>query len=153
MKETSVQSLAGEDPLEKEMATHSCILDWRIPWTEEPVGLQSMGLQRVGQTECLSTAQTYDLTILEAGKSRTKALQGWVLQASVRETLWRPCPCLSPFGGCWPSLLFLIGASPRYLHFCLYGLCAYLCIQRSPFSSGHQLYCIRTHSKGFTLPL
>ena len=36
----------GEDPLEKELATHSCILAWEIPWTEEPSGLQSMGLQK-----------------------------------------------------------------------------------------------------------
>ena len=43
-----VQSLGQEDPLEKEMATHSSTLAWRIPWTEEPGGLQSMGLQRVG---------------------------------------------------------------------------------------------------------
>ena len=42
-----VRSLGQEDPLEKEMATHSSILAWRIPWTEEPGGLQSMGLQRV----------------------------------------------------------------------------------------------------------
>ena len=48
MKETWVQSLGQEDPLEKGMATHSSILAWRIPWTEEPGGLQSMGLQRVG---------------------------------------------------------------------------------------------------------
>ena len=48
MQETQVQSLGQEDPLEKEMATHSSILAWRIPWTEEPGGLQSMGLQRVG---------------------------------------------------------------------------------------------------------
>ena len=46
-QETQVQSLGQEDPLEKEMATHFLILAWRIPWTEEPVGLQSMGLQRV----------------------------------------------------------------------------------------------------------
>ena len=46
--ETWVQSLGWEDPLEKEMATHSSILAWRIPWTEEPGGLQSTGLQRVG---------------------------------------------------------------------------------------------------------
>ena len=39
----------GEDPLEKEMATHSSILVWRIPWTEEPGALQSIGLQKVGQ--------------------------------------------------------------------------------------------------------
>ena len=47
MQETWVQSLGQEDPLEKEMATHSSILAWRIPRTEEPDGLQSMGLQRV----------------------------------------------------------------------------------------------------------
>ena len=43
MQETLVQSLGQEDPLEKGMATHSSILTWRIPWTEEPGGLQSMG--------------------------------------------------------------------------------------------------------------
>ena len=48
VQETWVQSLGWEDPLEKEMATHSSILAWRIPWTEEPGGLQSMGSQRVG---------------------------------------------------------------------------------------------------------
>ena len=47
MWETWVQSLGWEDPLEKEMATHSSILAWRIPWMEEPGGLQSMGSQRV----------------------------------------------------------------------------------------------------------
>ena len=47
MWETWVQSLGREDPLEKEMATHSSILAWRIPWTEKPGRLQSMGLQRV----------------------------------------------------------------------------------------------------------
>ena len=48
MRETRVQSLGWEDPLEKEMATHSSTLAWRIPWMEEPGKLQSMGLQRVG---------------------------------------------------------------------------------------------------------
>ena len=48
MQETRVRSLGWEDPLEKEMATHSSILAWRIPWTEDPGGLQSMGSQRVG---------------------------------------------------------------------------------------------------------
>ena len=47
MQETRVLSLGWEDPLEKEMAAHSSILAWRIPWTEEPGGLQSMGSQRV----------------------------------------------------------------------------------------------------------
>ena len=48
MQETQVQSLGQEDPLKEEMATHSSLLAWRIPWTEKPGGLQSMGLQRVG---------------------------------------------------------------------------------------------------------
>ena len=48
MQETWVQSLGREDPLEKEMATHSSTLAWKIPWTEEPGRLQSMGSQRVG---------------------------------------------------------------------------------------------------------
>ena len=48
MQETSVQPLGWEDPLEKEMATHSSILDRETRWIEEPGGLQSMGLQRVG---------------------------------------------------------------------------------------------------------
>ena len=48
MQETWVRSLAWEDPLEKEMATHSTILAWKIPWMDEPGRLQSMGSQRVG---------------------------------------------------------------------------------------------------------
>ena len=48
MQDTWVRSLDQENPLEKEMATHSSIFAWEIPWTEEPGGLQSMGLQRVG---------------------------------------------------------------------------------------------------------
>ena len=48
MQEMQVQSLGGEDPLEEEMATHSSIFAWRIPWTEETDGLQSMGSQRAG---------------------------------------------------------------------------------------------------------
>ena len=47
VRETQVQSLGQEDPLEEEMATHSSILAWKIPWTEEPGRLQSMGSQRV----------------------------------------------------------------------------------------------------------
>ena len=47
MQETQILSLGQEDPLEKEIATHSSILAWRIPWTKEPGSLQSMGSQRV----------------------------------------------------------------------------------------------------------
>ena len=55
MKETWVRPLGWEDPLEEEMASHSSVLAWKIPWTEEPGGLQSMGLQRVGHN--LATEQ------------------------------------------------------------------------------------------------
>ena len=48
MQETQVRSLGGEDPLEKEMAIHSSNIAWKIPWTEEPGRLQSIGSQRVG---------------------------------------------------------------------------------------------------------
>ena len=48
MQETRVRSLGWEDPLGKEMATHSSVLAWRIPWMEEPGGLQTTGSQRVG---------------------------------------------------------------------------------------------------------
>ena len=57
MREAWVRSLGQEDPLKKEMATHSSILAWRIPWTEEPGGLQSTGSQRVGHD--LATLLTY----------------------------------------------------------------------------------------------
>ena len=55
MQETWVRSLGWEGPLEEEMATHSNILAWKIPWTEEPGGLQSVGSQRVDTTKQLST--------------------------------------------------------------------------------------------------
>ena len=56
MRETWVRTLGREDPLEKEMATHSSILAWRIPWMEEPGGLQSTGSQRVGHDRATAIA-------------------------------------------------------------------------------------------------
>ena len=53
IRETWVQSLGWDDSLEKEMATHSSILAWKIPWTEEPGRLQSMGSQRVGHDRAI----------------------------------------------------------------------------------------------------
>ena len=50
MQETQCRFLGWEDPLEKEMATHSSVLAWRIPWTDEPDGLQSVGLQELDTT-------------------------------------------------------------------------------------------------------
>ena len=68
MQETQVQSLSGEDPLEKGMAAHSSILAWRIPWTEKPGGLQSLGSQRI----------RYDSVTQK--KKKSKAIKGerWV---------------------------------------------------------------------------
>ena len=61
MQKTWVQSLGQEDPLEKGMTTHTNILAWRIPWTEEPGGLQSMRLQRVGHNlETNTICETVD---------------------------------------------------------------------------------------------
>ena len=65
MRETRLRYLGWEDPLEKEMATHSSILAWRIPWTEEPGGLQSMGSQRVGCN--LAAKQQQELGKLQKG--------------------------------------------------------------------------------------
>ena len=62
MQETRVGSLGREDPLEKGMATHSSILAWRIPWTEEPDGLQPMGSQELDMTEQLTLHTRYDST-------------------------------------------------------------------------------------------
>jgi len=62
VQEKWVQSLGQEDPLEDETATHSCILAWRILWTEKPGRLQSMGLQRVRQTERLTLSLIIETT-------------------------------------------------------------------------------------------
>ena len=94
MQETWVQSLGWEDPLEKEMATHSSILAWRIPWTEEPGRLQSMGLQRVGHdwvtslhfTSLHFCGWTFDLLICTE-KDVYSAGFGWnVLYISIKSS-------------------------------------------------------------------
>ena len=59
MQETHIRSLGQEDPLEKGMATHSSILDWEVPWTEEPGGLQSWGCKESDTTERISTYTYY----------------------------------------------------------------------------------------------
>ena len=65
MQETQVQSLGQEDPLEKEMATHSSILAWRIPWTEEPGRLQSMALQSRTRLSDFTSLQRYKGIVIE----------------------------------------------------------------------------------------
>ena len=66
MQEKQVGSLGQEDPLEKETATHSSILAWEIPWTEEPGGLQSMGSQRV-RHDLVTQQQHNRITMLYRG--------------------------------------------------------------------------------------
>ena len=75
MLETQVQSRGQEDPLEKEMATHSCILAWRIPWTEEPGLLQSMGGKELDMTEQLTLHFTSP-GVFPKGKPGPGTLQG-----------------------------------------------------------------------------
>ena len=67
MQETQVWSLGWEDPLEKEMTTHSSIIAWRIPWTEDPGRLQSMGSQRVGHDwGTMHTCMSSDMAVVPA---------------------------------------------------------------------------------------
>ena len=70
-QETQVRSLGWEDPLEEKMATHFSILAWKIPWTEEPVGLQYIGLQRVGHS-CAT-----ELNGLETEKATHFSILAW----------------------------------------------------------------------------
>ena len=89
MQETQVQSLGQEDPLKKKMATHSSILAWEIPWTEEPGGLQSMGSPRVGHNS--ATEHTRILYSTTMTKVQREIPCSWVPKAS---PWW--IQCLSP---------------------------------------------------------
>ena len=80
-QETWVPSLGGEDPLEKGMATHSSILAWKIPWTEEPGGLQSIGSQRIGPIERSEPASTQILTTSTFQKIPTETRYGGNMKA------------------------------------------------------------------------
>ena len=105
MRETRVQSLNQEDPLEKEMAPHSSTLAWKIPWMEEPGRLQSMGSQRVGHDWAISLSLHDKTTLRRTGKSRevrgrgasrSKALQDWGYQKQLRmagKLVWSPLHC------------------------------------------------------------
>ena len=67
MQETQVRSLGWEDPLQKEMGTHSSILAWEIPWTEEPGDLQSMGSQIVGHNLVTKQQQHININYIKGG--------------------------------------------------------------------------------------
>ena len=86
MQETQVQSLGQENPLEKGMATHSSILAWRIPWTDKPGGLQSMGSQRVRQDWATLSPPFFFFTFLKSLTATTlQALTAFPL------CLWQRC--------------------------------------------------------------
>ena len=96
--EMQFSSLSQEDPLEKEMVTHTSILAWKIPWTEEPVGLQSMSLQRVGHNWATNTWLTLELHFMAASgwkltvKSKDESLSGQLSEEpewATNSTPWR----------------------------------------------------------------
>ena len=76
IRNTWVSSLGQEDPLEDSMATNSSILAWRIPWTEEPGKLQSMGSQRVGH-DWATYDYDYDISFIKRNKLRCKTMKFW----------------------------------------------------------------------------
>ena len=84
-QETWFQSLGREDSLEKEMATHSSILAWKISWTEEPAGLQSMGLPRVSGKE----------SACQCRRCRRHGFNSWVGKIPWRRK-WKPTPVFLP---------------------------------------------------------
>ena len=88
MQEIWVQSLGQEDPLEKGMVTHSSILSRRIPWTEEPGGLQSMGLQRTGHDWATFTHSLFCIYV------RCQAMQIWEILLSLLRNM--PLPYCVP---------------------------------------------------------
>ena len=98
MQETWVRSLGWEGPLEKEMATHSNILAWRIPWTEKPGRLQYMGSQRVGQdwATSLSLSENKEGITLDkeiwSGERQTSSLCHGDFPHTPCSLLWQWCP-------------------------------------------------------------
>ena len=89
MREMRVRSLGQEDPLEKEMASHSCTLAWKIPWMEEPGGLQSMGSQRVGHDWLTSLSAHRDPGAQVKGHSKPRPATLRCCDAS-RQSPWWP---------------------------------------------------------------
>ena len=96
MQETQVRSLGQEDPLEKEMATHSSILAWEIPWTEEPGGLQSMGSQRVGHDWAISLHVTFLVAQMVKNLPAMQETQVQSLGKIPWSRKWQPTPVLLP---------------------------------------------------------
>ena len=104
--ETWVRSLGRQDPLKKGKATHSSILAWRIPWTEEPGGLHSMGSQRVGGTERLSLTSLHPAWYLFLSSFQYLTIV-WFLHSWAPWISFPPVPALFPTG--YPTQCFAQG--------------------------------------------
>ena len=87
MQGTQVQSLRQEDPQEREMATHSSTLAWRIPWREEPGGLQSTGSQRVGHDWATSLSLSY-IYVLVMDRGAWRAAVHGIAKSQTRLSDW-----------------------------------------------------------------
>ena len=119
MRETRVQSLGWEDPLETEMATHSSVLAWRIPWTEEPGRLQSTGLQRVGHD--WATSLSLSFTFFPASWSAftiqwTPEYVNSSLVESVRKAQQTQREQLCSTDGRIPDFFFMVTLSAPYTY-------------------------------------
>ena len=106
MQETHVQSMIWEDPLEKGMATHASILAWRIPWTEEPGGLQSVGMKRVRHNWATDTSVTKERKIHRKGNFDQGKMESreWKLHLNAHYVTLEPLlllfsPASSPYRG------------------------------------------------------
>ena len=101
MQETQVQCLDGKDPLEKKMVTHASVLAWRIPWTEEPSGLQSMGLQRVRHDWTFFTEPAERVRLRPYSRRRNIALTSLWFQIRIQFLMrwwkgWSRALCMDP---------------------------------------------------------
>ena len=106
--ETWVRSLGWEDPLEKETATHSSTPAWKIPWTEEPGGLQSMGSQRVGHDWATSLSQL---------NSSTSEI-AWIQQDELRESRFRNQSSVIRLPSNSNSATYWLGAQANFTSIC-----------------------------------
>ena len=97
MQETQVQSLNWEDPLEKGIATHSSILAWRIPWTEEPGGLQSMGSQNLDTTEQVTLTRDLWWPVSQPATHSDFSHTELCVPCELRPSYLKEIPCAAPF--------------------------------------------------------
>ena len=106
VQETRIRPLGWDDPLEKEMATHSSILAWKIPWMEQPGGLQSMGSQRVGHfwATSLHLDPYGDKVVLRVTVHSLSCNQGQNLQWSKRQIIDRIFPIMASDFFCQENL-------------------------------------------------